>query len=259
MSVLLDILQNMAMGVRPIARFSQRYHSTGLNGNSDMAARVFSEYSRFVDLSGKDILEIGPGQTLEVLERALAAGARSCTAIDVLDYLSPDQARGKRISFVQYEGKGMPLATEAFDLICSYTALEHVRYPGITIHECFRVLRPGGSLVSVIDLGDHTWYGTAESYPDRVFHCLRYPEWLWNLMRWNRSSYVNRLRQSEWMQLLSEAGFIVRAYETTVSESTVQCLSQLRYLQKYQYADAVTSTLTVCVEKPALSGPASNP
>lgn len=254
MFIAVDVLQNILMGLRPLARLAQRYHSTGLNADPDMVGRVFNLYSRFVSISGKDILEIGPGQTLEVLERARAAGARSCTAIDVLDYLSREQARVKQITYVVYDGREMPLATESVDLICSYTALEHVRYPSMTVQECFRILRPGGKLVSVIDLGDHSFYGKEKFYPDRVFHCLRYPEWLWNLMRWNRSSYVNRLRQSDWIRLFAEAGFVVRAHEATVSEHTVRLLSQLRYLRKYQYDDAVTCVLTVCMEKPVLLG-----
>jgi ubiquinone/menaquinone biosynthesis C-methylase UbiE len=253
MSVAVDVLQNILMGLRPLARLAQRYHSTGLNANPGMVDQVFNLYSRFVSMSGKDILEIGPGQTLEVLERARAAGARSCTAIDVLDYLSHEQARVKQIAYVVYDGKAMPLASESIDLICSYTALEHVRYPSTTVQECFRILRPRGKLVSVIDLGDHSFYGNKTSYPDRVFHCLRYPEWLWNLMRWNRSSYVNRLRQSDWLRLFAEAGFTVRTHEATVSEHTVRLLPQLRYLHKYQYYDAVTCVLTVCLEKPVLA------
>jgi len=254
MFVMVDILQNLLMGLRPFARLAQRYHSTGLNADPDMVSRVFNLYSRFVSMRGKDILEIGPGQTLEVLERAMAAGARSCTAIDVLDYLSREQARAKQIVYVVYEGKEMPLAAESVDLICSYTALEHARYPSVTVQECFRVLRPGGMLVSVIDLGDHSFYGKNKLYHDRVFDCLQHPEWLWNLMKWNRSSYVNRLRQSEWVHLFAEAGFVARAHEATVSEHTVHLFSQLRYLHKYQYNDAVTCALTVCMEKPVLLG-----
>ena len=250
MFVAVDILQNILMGIRPLARLAQRYHSTGLNTDPDMVRRVCHIYSRFVSMRGKDILEIGPGQTLEVLERAMAAGARSCTAIDVLDYVSREQARGKQIAYVVYEGKEMPLATESVDLIFSYTALEHTRYPSVTVQECFRILRPGGMLVSVIDLGDHSFYGKNKIYPDRVFDCLQYPEWLWNLMRWNRSSYVNRLRLSDWIRLFAEAGFVARAHEATVSDHIVRLFSQLRYLHKYQYDDAVTSARTVCMERP---------
>lgn len=250
MSVPVDVLQNVLMGLRPLAKLAQRYHSTGLNADPEMVSRVFEIYSRFASMSGKDVLEIGPGHTLEVLEKAKAAGAKSCTAIDVVEYLFHEQAREKQIAYEIYDGRSMPLSTESIDLICSYTALEHVRYPSLTVQECFRILRPGGRLVSVIDLGDHSWYGGNTSCPDRAFDCLRYPEWLWNLMRWNRSSYVNRLRQSDWIRLFAEAGFTVCACEAAVSDDTVRLLPQLRYLHKYQYADAVTCVLTVCMEKP---------
>ena len=53
-------------------------------------------------------------------------------------------------------------------------------------------------------------------------------------MRWNRSSYVNRLRQSDWIRLFAEAGFVMHAHEATVSDHTVRLLPQLRYLHKYQ-------------------------
>ena len=105
----------------------------------------------------------------------------------------------------------------------------------MTVQECLRVLRPGGKLVSVIDLGDHSYYGKNKPYPDTVFDCLRYPEWVWNLMWWNRSSYVNRLRQSDWIRLFAEAGFVMCEEETTVSDDTAHLLSQLHYLRKYQH------------------------
>jgi SAM-dependent methyltransferase len=245
-----EILQNLLMGLRPVARFAQRYHSTGINADPEMVLRVFGLYSRFVSARGKDILEIGPGQTLEVLERARAEGARSCAAIDVANYRSSEEAKKQSITYVIYGGREVPFESDRFDVIWSYTVFEHLRYPELTVKECFRVLRPGGSLVAVIDLGDHSFYGHAASGPDKLFDCLRYSEWLWNLMRWNRSSYVNRLRRSEWLRLFEQTGFVLRAQEATVSEDIARLLPQLTYLHKYSYEDAVTSVLTVCVEKP---------
>ena len=68
MSIVVDVLQNLLMGLRPVARLAQRFHSTGLNADPEMVDRVLNLYARFESLSGKDILEIGPGQTLEVLK-----------------------------------------------------------------------------------------------------------------------------------------------------------------------------------------------
>lgn len=246
------------MGLPPVSKLAQRYHSTGINADPEMVSRVFGLYSRFVVVQGKDILEIGPGQTLEVLKRARAEGARSCVAIDVVDYRSPARAKEQSITCVIYGGREVPFESDRFDVIWSYTAFEHFRYPVFTIKECFRILRPGGRLVALIDLGDHSFYGAGAASPTGLFDCLRYPEWLWNLMRWNRSTYVNRLRRSDWRRLFAQAGFVLRAQEAVVSQDIVRLLPQLKYLQKYSYDDAVTSVLTVCAEK-LMRAPAINP
>jgi SAM-dependent methyltransferase len=250
MSVPVEVLLNILMGFRPVAKFAQRNHSTGVNADPDQVHRVFELYRRFAPVAGKDILEIGPGHTLEVLERARTEGAKNCIAMDVVDYRSPVQMSSTPVIYVLYDGKTFPIEDACVDLIRSYTAFEHLRYPTMTVQECFRVLRPGGILVSLIDLGDHSYYGMVPPHPDKLFHCLRYPEWLWNLMRWNRSSYVNRLRQSEWHTVFTQAGFSFRAEEKVVSEDIVRWLPRLAYLNRYSYEDAITSVLTVCCHKP---------
>ena len=250
-----EIIHNLLMGLRPVSNLAQRYHSTGINSDPEMVGRVFGLYSRFVSVRGKDILEIGPGQTLDVLKRARVEGARSCAAIDVVDYQSSEQAKEPSINCIIYGGKEIPFESDRFDVIWSYTAFEHLRYPTLTLKECFRVLRPGACLVALIDLGDHSFYSPKAAGPDKLFDCLRYPEWLWNLMRWNRSSYVNRLRRSDWLRLFAQAGFVMRAQEATVNEDIVRLFPRLTYLHKYSYDDAVTSVLTVCAEKPAGASP----
>lgn len=246
-----EILQNLLMGIRPIAKLAGRYHSTGLNADRAMARQVFELYCRFQSVAGKDILEIGPGHTLEVLEEALAASAKSCTAVDVAEYVSAEQAAQKRIAYRLYDGKQLPFDSQQFDCVWSYTAFEHLRYPAVTVAECVRVLRTGGSMVAFIDLGDHSYYYRREPLQLlKLFDCIRYPEWLWNLMKWNRSSYVNRLRKSEWKRLFQEAGLVLRAEESRVSHEIEKALPTLHYLHKYSHDDAVTNVLTVWLEKP---------
>jgi len=247
----LDILQNLLMGIKPIAKLAGRYHSTGLNADRTVARQVFELYCRFQSVAGKDILEIGPGHTLEVLEEALAAGAKSCTAVDVAEYLSAEQAAQRKIAYRLYDGKQLPFDSQQFDCVWSHTAFEHLRYPTVTIAECVRVLRAGGSMVAFIDMGDHTYYKRQPLQPLKLFDCIRYPEWLWNLMKWNRSSYVNRLRKSEWKRLFHEAGLVLRAEESRVSREIEKALPTLPYLHKYSHDDAVTNVLTVWLEKPS--------
>lgn len=250
MRIPLEIAQNFLMRFETIAALARRRHSTGVNADPIKTREVFELYVRFSPVSGKDILELGPGHTLEVLAQAKANGANSCTAIDIVDYRSPDQTDNEGVTFIRYDGRTIPLASASCDLIWSHTAFEHLRYPSQTVEECFRVLRPGGSLIALIDLGDHAFYGAMRSQPDKMFDCLRYREWLWNLLRWNRSSYVNRLRQSEWLDLLDREGFRIREKETAVCGDTVRLLPSLTYLHQYHYEDAVTSLLTVCCDKP---------
>ena len=249
----LEVLQNLLMGIPPIARFAQRYHSTGLDADPEGPTRTFELYAGLAPVAGKDILEIGPGQTAAVLAAALEAGAKSCTAADVVEYLAPEDTRGNRIDYVVYDGMRLPFASARFDLIWSRTVFEHLRYPAVTVTECYRVLREGGGLIAVIDLGDHTYYGRASSQPLKLFECLKYPEWLWNLMKWNRSSYVNRLRKSEWMRLFVEAGFAVRSAEAKISREIAAARPALDYLHRFSEEDAVTSVLTVWLEKPRQS------
>lgn len=247
-----EILQNVLMGFRPVRWWSQRYHSTGVNADPEMARSVYELHRQYVSVAGKDILEIGPGHTLEVLAHAIGDGANSCTAVDVVAYLTPPQAGGKSIRYFLYGGKTLPFDSEQFDVVWSHTAFEHLRYPDMTVRECFRVLRAGGRLVCLIDLGDHSFYGKGEPRPDLLFDCLKYPEWLWNLMRWNRSSYVNRLRKSDWIQRFKDAGFVLRSEVSTVSDAVARLYPHLPYLHRYRYDDAVTAVLVLCAEKPPI-------
>lgn len=248
MGIAREIAQNLLMGIAPLARLAQRFHSTGLNGNLQEASRVYDLYRSFTTVEGRDILEIGPGQTLEVLEQARREGARTCTALDVVAYYTSGQAAGRGLDYVLYEGRAIPLPSERYDLIWSHNAFEHLRYPVPVIRECVRLLRPGGLLIAQIDLADHAVYPSGDRRG--LFDCLRYPPWLWNLMKWNRSSYINRLRKSEWLTLLREAGLAIRDCRGEESQDIERVLPELPYLHRYSREDALTAVLIVCAEKP---------
>lgn len=245
-----EIMHNLVLGLKPISRLIQRYHRTGINSESGKVEAVFKMYSRFDSPRGKDVLEIGPGQTLEVLKTALAAGAASCTAVDVLRYVPEHQTKSKQIAYIIYDGRRLPFNAGRFDCIWSHTAFEHVRNPTITVAECFRVLRTGGRLVALIDLGDHSHYRMHPPQPLNLFDCLRYPEWLWKLMKWNRSSYTNRLRKSDWIKLFTESGFVIEHQESVVSHVIAEALPSLPYLHRYSHEDAVTHVITLWLKKP---------
>lgn len=203
------VLQNLLMSIPPARRVAEAFHSTGLNGNKQAAQERFDFLAAAAPVTGKDILELGPGQSPEVLECALRAGARRCVAVDTHLYEAAVRARGVGLEVYRYDGRHLPFADESFDVIWSSDVLEHVRFPNPLLKECARTLRPGGYFLAHVDLRDH-YYLHDEP---RWLECLKYPEPIWLAMTSNRSSFVNRLRISHWRQLFEQAGFAFEALD----------------------------------------------
>lgn len=209
------ILQNAVLGIGPIRRRLHRLGSTGMNGNPDSARDRFDAYRRRVEVTAKDVLELGPGHTPNILALAKEAGARRCVGLDVELLVDDGPYRSRGIELDLYDGRRMPYADASFDVIWSSDVLEHVRDPERTVAECHRVLRPGGSVAMIIDLRDHYFLHREE----RWLSCLKYPDRLWLAMCSNRSSFVNRLRSSEWRALFERVGFRIDAFEEQESET----------------------------------------
>jgi len=207
-----EIAHNLAMLLPPVRSFASRWGHTGMMNDPSEARRAFDEFAEYGSPVGKDVLELGSGQSSRVLQYALEAGAKSATGLDVADYFHGRPPAG--ISIHIYDGKRMPLPNASVDLIWSHSCFEHVRYPELTVEECARVLRPGGTLVSEIDLVDHY-----QAAPERKADHLRYSQWLWRAMTWNRGAYTNRLRASDWSKLFAHCGFTMRVFRTETSDA----------------------------------------
>jgi ubiquinone/menaquinone biosynthesis C-methylase UbiE len=59
------------------------------------------------------------------------------------------QRRGIQARYVVATGENLPFPDESFDAILSFDVMEHVRNVSKTMQECYRVLKPGGSLLLV--------------------------------------------------------------------------------------------------------------
>jgi SAM-dependent methyltransferase len=144
----------------------------------------------------------------------------------------------------------MPFKAGSFDVVWSSDVFEHVRAPAAVLRECFRVLRPGGAFLATIDLRDHYFLANER----RWFSCLQYPDWLWRAMTSNRSAHVNRLRASDWRQLLEREGFVVKAFDRLTSDVLRQMYhaGEIRMFGRHlSEEDATTYRLEVAAEKPA--------
>lgn len=97
------------------------------------------------------------------------------------------------------------LADHSVDIYFSYAVLEHVPedlVPAI-VAEARRVLKPTGVFYALIGLHDH--YNGFDSRVSKV-NFLRYPEWLWAVLVKNKISYHNRMRERDFLEILSANG-----------------------------------------------------
>lgn len=133
-------------------------------------------YSYLYDKVGLDIAEIGAGQPRML---GKLAECNRCYAID--EYKGNGNGPKSRpninnVSFIDVnigESEGV-IADKSYDIIFSVSVVEHV--PDKKIHiffeDCWRILRPGGMMIHLIDVYCETVEGNNLSLFDRVQHYI---------------------------------------------------------------------------------------
>jgi SAM-dependent methyltransferase len=254
MVILYEILKNILIKFPLVKSLAKRKHKTGVNNSKDGINTIYNLYNKYTDLAGKDVIELGPGHTYGVACKIKEAGARSVVIIDIEKNI-PDDVLEKNsfLNYILYEGNEMPVGHESYDVVLSYTVYEHLRNPLMTIKETYRILREGGVAVHLIDLGDHLYYGNNNN-PDKIFNCLRYSERVWNMMSYNRSIYVNRLRQSEWIKLHEDAGFEILLVKTGYNDHIKKLFEkgEHQYLNRIKPEDRFISSILLVAKKQKL-------
>lgn len=164
------------------------YHANGPDLAAMIAAAQFTGSERVLDLG------CGAGHS------AIAAAAKAAhvTALDVTPEMlevaaSLATSRGlTNITFQQGDVSALPFAEASFDVVTSRVSAHHYADPAAALSEAFRVLRPGGRflLVDTIVPEDPTL--------DTFYNCFE-------LLR--DSSHVRNWRATEWLRMLTAAGF----------------------------------------------------
>lgn len=250
MNILKEIILNLLIKIPAVKNRAKMYHRTGISRDPESFTETYERLTRYAPVKDKRVLELGPGKTIEVILQAKKDGASEIAIVDIEKYLSDREIAENDIDYRIYDGKRIPFSDESFDLIWSNDVYEHIRYPQITIKETYRLLSQGGIAVHTIDLKDHFSYG--KNNPDITLHCLKYPEWLWETMTWNRSNYVNRLRASEWIALHKTAGFEILGAHTEDDEyirDNYKTKKSLKYLLNYSEYDAVAGVIHLIAQK----------
>ncbi len=102
------------------------------------------------NLHGKRILEVGCGKGNELVQ--FCQSGAMCTGLDFSEMAIQllkrrSEMENVPLALVQGDARSLPFKFESFDVVFSQGVLEHFTQPSILLHEQYRILRPGGSLV----------------------------------------------------------------------------------------------------------------
>jgi SAM-dependent methyltransferase len=229
------VLSRLPAGYRAWERVGLFVH--GAMDRPEYAWRVVSEHlarAGWDDLSGRTVVELGPGDSLATAVIARTLGARMVWLVDAGAFARSDLAPYVRLAHLlrtmgfsppevekfpgvaemleacsaRYETTGLEalrrIADRSVDLVFSQAVLEHVRLREFDrlIGEMRRILTPAGVASHQVDLKDHLAAG---------LNHLRFSESLWESEFMARSGfYTNRLRPGAIIERFCAAGFRTR-------------------------------------------------
>ena len=263
-----EIIKNIGASIPLLRHLKEKYSWRRIDLLSDIN-RFFNIFENLLnrcngslDIKDKVILEIGPGNSLATGLLFLSYGAKKVFLVDRFKHLFWDEydinmhkkvlkligekklpfatAASEAVIFthngsvnfdnhkLEYhfgDAANLPLDNNFIDVVFSNAVLEHVHNVKKAINEIGRVTTTGGISIHEIDLRDHF-------YQDTPLRLLQYPDWLWNLMTWNRPGYTNRLRLPDYLKLFRASGFLVKKLKYT--REYEGDLSKLKIVKRFQ-------------------------
>ena len=184
------------------------------NKHADYALMQLKNIASHISITGKSILEIGPGGNYYLACLLLKNGAKKVFVIDnenhsffsnqeiaIYKKLYPESISDDRtinqdkIVVINYgRHETIPLSHKSIDVIYSNAVLEHVYAPKRLLKECQRVLNVGGEMMHQIDYRDHI-------FSQKSLFFLEIPDLFFDFFFKNTGMWVNRLRHSQWIDL----------------------------------------------------------
>lgn len=146
----------------------------------------------------------------------------------------------------------LDLPAASIDVVTSRAVLEHIP-PDVVqsiFNESFRLLKPHGLACHIVDNSDH-WQHTDNSISRVNF--LRFSD---SVFRWtylNGLNYQNRLRHSEYVEMLLKSGFTILRANCDVDAQSLSALNTLRVADRFRRftnEDLATTTSFLLARKP---------
>jgi len=189
------------------------------NRQLDAYKRFFSQFDQVMDKE----LKLEPAQS-ERAHALLKKVLRTQSFDDVYDVLDFRYVVNPTGTLDQFEDG-------TFSLIFSCNVLEHVEKPILPgfIKDYYRVLKPGGHSIEMIDLGDHLYYYDTTVSPKNY---LRYSDKVWKRYFQNDVQYINRVQRPDWLELYHSAGF-----DTVEEESISKDIGSIKIDESYKHLD----------------------
>lgn len=283
--IAVEITKNIGASIPFLRRLKEKCSQRRMDLLGDMDRffnvfeKLFDRCNGSLDVEGKAVLEIGPGNSLAIGLLFLACGAKKVFLVDRFKHLFWDEydiafhrkvlARiEKEFPFTTVASKAiiftnsgsidfdrskiqcrlgdaakLPLENSSIDIVFSNAVLEHVHDVRKAISEMSRVTKPGGFGIHEIDLRDHFFQATP-------LKLLRYPDWLWNLMTWNRPGYTNRLRLPDYLKLFKASGFLIeKLVSTREYKGELSSLKMARKFTGYSSNEIKTLAFWVLLQK----------
>jgi SAM-dependent methyltransferase len=134
-----------------------------------------------------------------------------------------------------------------FDLIFSCSVLEHVEKPIIPefMKGCYRVLKPKGKAIHLVDLGDHlTLYDSTMPYNKNY---LRYSDSTWRAFFQNDVQYFNRIQRPRWLKYFADAKFVL--VEERTEPIDLDGIKVSRSFAEFDHSDLTCLTMKVVYTK----------
>jgi SAM-dependent methyltransferase len=143
--------------------------------------------------AGGDVLDLGCGSG--DLARHLAAGGYRVIGCDIAPRMLDEAAAaggGDAVRWIRLDPgwRTLPFEAASFDAVVASSVLEYVPDPPAVLHECARVLRPGGIVLGTV--------------PDMT-HPVRWLEWP---LGWTARTPLIRVAEGAWPRLRPYAAYL---------------------------------------------------